>query len=87
MTCVSFLFFPTAPYPPNYYTAMSSEAKACAAALHLQFEEEMRQAELLEQEERRAEELRKQEEERKHQEEERRLQEEVWVLEEQDQRH
>src|ERR1700723_1395062 len=51
---------------------MSSEAKACAAALRLQFEEEMRRGELLEQEEKRAEELRKQEEERKRQEEERR---------------
>ena len=40
---------------------MSSEAKARTAALRLQFEEEMRQAELLEQEERRAEELRVQE--------------------------
>src|ERR1700720_3886383 len=65
---------------------MSSEAKACAAALHLQFEEEMRQAELLEQEEQRAEELRVQEEERKRQEEERQLEEEVWVLAEQDRR-
>src|ERR1700723_647186 len=51
---------------------MSSEAKARAAALRLQFEEEMRWVELLEQEEKRVEELRKQEEERKHQEEERR---------------
>ena len=51
---------------------MSSEAKACAADLQLQFEEEMRRVELLEQEEKRAEELRKQEEERKRQEEERR---------------
>src|ERR1700720_4166903 len=49
---------------------MSSEAKAHAAALRLQFEEEMRRVELLEQEEKRAEELRKQEEERKRQEEE-----------------
>ena len=48
---------------------MSSEAKARATALRLQFKEEMRQAELLEQEERRAEELRVQEEERKRQEE------------------
>src|ERR1700722_16602028 len=51
---------------------MSSEAKAHAAALRLQFEEEMRWVELLEQEEKRAEELRRQEEERKRQEEERR---------------
>src|ERR1700723_1599133 len=51
---------------------MSSEAKAHAAALRLQFEEEMRRVELLEQEEKRAEELRRQEEERKRQEEERR---------------
>src|ERR1700723_227629 len=51
---------------------MSSESKAHAAALRLQFEEEMRRVELLEQEEKRAEELRKQEEERKRQEEERR---------------
>src|ERR1700720_3842233 len=50
---------------------MSSEAKARAAALRLQFEEEMRRVELLEQEEKRVEELRKQEEERKRQEEER----------------
>ena len=50
---------------------MSSEAKARAAALWLQFKEEMRWVELLEQEEKRAEELRKQEEERKRQEEER----------------
>src|ERR1700722_4640777 len=42
---------------------MSSEAKACTVALCLQFNEELRQAELLEQEEKRAEELRKQEEE------------------------
>src|SRR6202040_1412746 len=42
---------------------MSSEAKACAVALCLQFEEELRQAELLEQEEKRAVELRKQGEE------------------------
>src|SRR3984957_655680 len=51
---------------------MSSEAKARAAALRLQFEEEMRWVELLEQEEKRAEELRKQEEGRKRQEEEQR---------------
>src|ERR1700723_3723226 len=63
---------------------MSSEAKARAAALRRQFEEEMRQAELLEQEEKRVEELRIQEEERKWQEEERRLEEEAWVLAEQD---
>src|ERR1700722_1747498 len=63
---------------------MSSEAKAHTTALRLQFEEEMRQAELLEQEERRAKELRAQEEERKRQEEVRRLQEEVRVLAEQD---
>src|SRR6202041_871844 len=62
---------------------MSSEAKACAAALRQQFEEEMRQAELLEQEEKRVEELRIQEE-RKRQEEERRLEEEARVLAEQD---
>src|ERR1700720_2714900 len=73
-----------APYLPIHYPIMSSKAKARAAALCLQFEEEMRQAELLEQEERRAEGLRKQEEERMCQEEEWRLQEEVWVLEEQD---
>src|SRR6202041_3231297 len=65
---------------------MSSEAKARAAALRRQFEEEMRQAELLEQEEKRVEELRIQEEERKWQEEERRLEEEAWVLAEQDRR-
>src|ERR1700719_5080171 len=52
---------------------MSSEAKARAAALRRQFEEEMRQAEVLEQEE-----------ERKRQEEERRLEEEARVLAEQD---
>src|SRR3984957_13898780 len=63
---------------------MSSEAKAHAAALCRQFEEEMRQAELLEQEEKRVEELRVQEEERKRQEEERRLEEEARVLAEQD---
>src|SRR6202040_966561 len=63
---------------------MSSEAKARAAALRRQFEEEMRQAELLEQEEKRVEELRVQEEERKRQEEERRLEEEARVLAEQD---
>ena len=51
---------------------MSSEAKACAATLRLQFEEEMRRVELLEQKEKRAEERRKQEEERKRQEEEQR---------------
>src|SRR6202040_2017114 len=65
---------------------MSSEAKARAAALRRQFEEEMRQAELLEQEEKRVEELRVQEEERKRQEEERRLEEEARVLAEQDRR-
>src|ERR1700723_1081659 len=65
---------------------MSSEAKACAAALCRQFEEEMRQAEWLEQEEKRVEELRIQEEERKRQEEERRLEEEARVLAEQDRR-
>src|ERR1700720_2006484 len=65
---------------------MSSEAKAHAAALRRQFEEEMRQAELLEQEEKRVEELRVQEEERKRQEEERRLEEEARVLAEQDRR-
>src|ERR1700723_1015861 len=65
---------------------MSSEAKACAAALCRQFEEEMRQAELLEQEEKRVEELRIQEDERKRQEEERRLEEEARVLAEQDRR-
>src|ERR1700723_658380 len=65
---------------------MSSEAKACTAALRRQFEEEMRQAELLEQEEKRVEELRIQEEERKRQEEERRLEEEARVLAEQDRR-
>ena len=43
---------------------MSSEAKAHTAALHLQFKEELRQVELLEQEEKRAEELGMQEEER-----------------------
>src|ERR1700722_7395659 len=63
---------------------MSSEAKARATALRRQFEEEMRQAELLEQEEKRVEELRVQEEERKRQEEERRLEEEARVLAEQD---
>src|SRR6202040_1736040 len=63
---------------------MSSEAKARAAALRRQFKEEMRQAELLEQEEKRVEELRIQEEERKRQEEERRLEEEARVLAEQD---
>src|ERR1700720_731990 len=62
---------------------MSSEAKAHAAALRLQFEEEMRRVELLEQEEKRAEELRKQEEERKHQEEEQR-QEALWVRKEEE---
>src|ERR1700723_3462203 len=65
---------------------MSSEAKACAAALRRQFEEEMRQAELLEQQEKRVKELRIQEEERKWQEEERRLEEEAWVPAEQDRR-
>src|ERR1700722_15995719 len=65
---------------------MSSEAKARAAALRRQFEEEMRQVELLEQEEKRVEELRIQEEERKRQEEERRLEEEAQVLAEQDRR-
>src|ERR1700722_14928525 len=65
---------------------MSSEAKARAAALRRQFEEEMRQAELLEQEEKRVEELRVQEEERKRQEEERRLEEEAQGLAEQDRR-
>src|ERR1700723_3394507 len=65
---------------------MSSEAKACAAALCRQFEEEMRQAELLEQEEKRVKELRIQEDERKRQEEERRLEEEARVLAEQDRR-
>src|ERR1700722_6492720 len=65
---------------------MSSEAKARAAALCRQFEEEMRQVELLEQEEKRVEELRIQEEERKRQEEERRLEEEARVLAEQDRR-
>src|ERR1700720_3353944 len=75
-----------APYLPIHYPIMSSKAKARATALRLQFKEEMMQAELLEQEERRAEELRVQEEERKRQEEERRLQEEVRVLEEQDRR-
>ena len=73
-----FLFLAYSSLPP--INQMSSEAKARATALRLQFEEEMRQAELLEQEERRAEELRVQEEERKRQEEERRLEEEVWVL-------
>src|SRR3984957_13482479 len=63
---------------------MSSEAKARTAALCRQFKEEMCQAELLEQEEKRVEELRIQEEERKRQEEERRLEEEAWVLAEQD---
>src|ERR1700722_7573872 len=65
---------------------MSSEAKARAAAPRRQFEEEMRQAELLEQEEKRVKELRIQEEERKRQEEERRLEEEARVLAEQDRR-
>src|ERR1700720_1803065 len=65
---------------------MSSKAKVHAAALRRQFEEEMRQAELLEQEEKRVEELRVQEEERKRQEEERRLEEEARVLAEQDRR-
>src|ERR1700720_3613386 len=65
---------------------MSSEAKAHAAALRRQFEVEMRQAELLEQEEKRVKELRIQEEERKRQEEERRLEEEARVLTEQDRR-
>src|ERR1700722_3995582 len=63
---------------------MSSEAKARTAALCRQFKEEMCQAELLEQEEKRVEELRIQEEERKRQEEERRLEEEARVLAEQD---
>ena len=64
-------FFFTASSLPHYNTHhMSSEAKARATALRLQFEEEMRRVELLEQEEKRAEELRKQEEERKRQEEE-----------------
>src|ERR1700723_2435376 len=63
---------------------MSSKAKARAMALRRQFEEEMRQAELLEQEKKRVEELRIQEEERKRQEEERRLEEEARVLAEQD---
>src|ERR1700722_9060126 len=63
---------------------MSSEAKARAMALRRQFEEEMRQVELLEQEEKRVKELRIQEEERKRQEEERRLEEEARVLAEQD---
>src|ERR1700723_4435668 len=63
---------------------MSSKAKARAMALRRQFEEEMRQAELLEQEEKRVEELRIQEEERKRQEEERRLEEEARGLAEQD---
>src|SRR6202040_524440 len=63
---------------------MSSEAKARAAALRRQFKEEMRQAELLEQEGKRVEELRIQEEERKRQEEEWRLEEEAQVLTEQD---
>src|ERR1700720_2483189 len=66
-------FFFTAPsLPPNNPYRMSSEAKARTAALRLQFEEEMRWVELLEQEEKRAEELRRQEEDRKRQEEERR---------------
>src|ERR1700720_3684609 len=69
--CKSFFF--TASSLPHYNAHhMSSEAKARATALRLQFEEEMRWVELLEQEEKRAEELRKQEEERKRQEEERR---------------
>src|SRR6202040_2684393 len=72
--------------PTHHYHRMSSEAKAHAAALCLQFEEDMRQAELLEQEEWRAEELRVQEEERKRQEEEQRLEEEARVLAEQDRR-
>src|ERR1700722_5004946 len=72
---------------------MSSEAKARAATLRLQFEAEMRRVELLEQEEMRAEELRRQEEERKcqgggrreevlrvHKEEERKRKEVAWVL-------
>src|ERR1700723_2907898 len=63
---------------------MSSEAKVRSTALHRQFEEEMRQAELLEQEEKRVEELRVQEEEKKRQEEEGRLEEEARVLAEQD---
>ena len=50
---------------------MSSKAKACAVALHLQLEEELKQAGLLEQEERWAKELHKQEEERVLQEQER----------------
>src|SRR6202040_3211432 len=65
---------------------MSSEAKVRAAALRRQFEEEMRQVELLAQEEKRVEELRIQEEERKWQEEERRLEVEARVLAEQDRR-
>ena len=65
-------FFTASSLPPYNPHNMSSEAKAHAAALRLQFEEEMRRVELLEQEEKRAEELRKQEEERKRQEEERR---------------
>ena len=63
---------PTAPYLSIHYPIMSSEAKAHTVALRIQFKEQMRQAELLEQEESRAEELRKQEEERKRQEEEQR---------------
>src|SRR3984957_984900 len=65
---------------------MSSEAKARAAALRRHFEEEMRQAELLEQEEKRVEELRIQEKERKRQEKEQRLEEGARVLAEQDRR-
>src|SRR6202040_939507 len=53
-------------------------------ALRQQFKEKMRQAELLEQEEKRVKELRIQEEERKQQEEEQRLEEEARVLAEQD---
>src|SRR6202040_538673 len=67
-----YFFFMASSLPPYNTYNMSSEAKARAAALRLQFEEEMRWVELLEQEEKRAEELRKQEEERKHLEEERR---------------
>src|SRR6202040_3418534 len=80
--CESFFF--TASSLPHYNAHhMSSEAKARAAALRLQFEEEMRWVELLEREEKRAEELRKQEEEGKRQEEERR-QEALWVRKEEE---
>src|SRR3984957_18986951 len=76
-------FFTASSLPPYNPYCMSSEAKARAAALRLQFEEEMRRVELLEQEGKRAEELRRQEEERKRQEEEWH-QEALWVRKEEE---